>query len=143
MTKSGEFVTPHSMGQLALTHLPIDRPHKTYRCSPFNLKQKTPCDLWALGGCKELQSNSIITGTFHMLCQALIGTCTVKDYGEYCSLSSPLFPQADVFDVLAWRSQLEGAIGVISTLGAFGANDFMYKVCLQRFGLKNAQHLAY
>lgn len=39
-----------------------------------------------------------------------------------------IFLQADVFDVLTWRSQLEGAIGVVSTLGAFGSNDFMFKV---------------
>eukprot|EP00884_Botryococcus_braunii_P004272 jgi/Botrbrau1/13846/Bobra.0056s0083.1 len=37
--------------------------------------------------------------------------------------------RADVFDVSAWQSQLEGAIGVVSTLGAFGSNDFMYKIC--------------
>lgn len=38
--------------------------------------------------------------------------------------------QADVFDVNQWKSQLEGAIGVVSCLGGFGSNDFMYKVCL-------------
>lgn len=28
-----------------------------------------------------------------------------------------------------WREALEGATGVVSTLGAFGSNKFMYKVC--------------
>lgn len=37
--------------------------------------------------------------------------------------------QADVFDVAAWRDQLQGAVGVISCLGAFGSNDFMQKIC--------------
>ena len=36
--------------------------------------------------------------------------------------------QADVFDIPSWRSQLEGTVGVVSCLGAFGSNDFMYKV---------------
>jgi uncharacterized protein YbjT (DUF2867 family) len=36
---------------------------------------------------------------------------------------------ADVFDVARWRSQLEGTIGLVSCLGAFGGNDFMYKIC--------------
>lgn len=27
-----------------------------------------------------------------------------------------------------WREQLKGALGVVSTLGAFGSNDYMYKV---------------
>ena len=36
--------------------------------------------------------------------------------------------QADVFDVGSWRDQLDGAVGVISCLGAFGSNDFMQKV---------------
>ncbi|CAK0763396.1 hypothetical protein CVIRNUC_003053 [Coccomyxa viridis] len=37
--------------------------------------------------------------------------------------------QADVFDVGSWRDQLQGAVGVISCLGAFGSNDFMQKIC--------------
>ena len=37
--------------------------------------------------------------------------------------------QADVFDVASWRDQLQGAVGVISCLGAFGSNDFMQKIC--------------
>lgn len=36
--------------------------------------------------------------------------------------------QADVFDVKQWKSQLEGTIGLVSCLGGFGSNDFMYKV---------------
>lgn len=35
----------------------------------------------------------------------------------------------DVFDPASWRSELKGAVGVISTLGGFGSNDFMYKIC--------------
>ncbi|CAL8467766.1 g7304 [Coccomyxa elongata] len=37
--------------------------------------------------------------------------------------------KADVFDVGSWRDQLNGAVGVISCLGAFGSNDFMQKIC--------------
>ena len=37
--------------------------------------------------------------------------------------------QADVFDIASWQSQLQGAVGVISCLGAFGSNDFMQKIC--------------
>ena len=37
--------------------------------------------------------------------------------------------QADVFDVGSWRDQLQGAVGVISCLGAFGSNDFMQRIC--------------
>jgi len=37
--------------------------------------------------------------------------------------------QADVFDVASWQSLLQGAVGVISCLGAFGSNDFMQKIC--------------
>ena len=44
-------------------------------------------------------------------------------------LSSVVGMQADVFDVGAWRDQLQGAVGVISCLGAFGSNDFMQKIC--------------
>lgn len=36
--------------------------------------------------------------------------------------------QGDVFDPASWRSQLQGAVGVISTLGGFGSNDAMFKV---------------
>jgi len=32
-----------------------------------------------------------------------------------------------VFSPDTWRDQLKGAVGVISTLGAFGSNDFMYR----------------
>ena len=35
--------------------------------------------------------------------------------------------QGDVFSPDTWRDQLKGAVGVISTLGAFGNNDFMYR----------------
>lgn len=38
------------------------------------------------------------------------------------------FLQADVFNVNTWKSQLEGAIGVVSCLGGFGSNEFMFKV---------------
>jgi hypothetical protein len=38
--------------------------------------------------------------------------------------------QADVFEPEAWQGVLDGAVGVVSTLGAFGSNDFMYKVLL-------------
>ena len=44
-------------------------------------------------------------------------------------LSSVAGMQADVFDVGSWRDQLQGAVGVISCLGAFGSNDFMQKIC--------------
>lgn len=37
--------------------------------------------------------------------------------------------KGDVFDPASWEAQLEGAVGVVSTLGAFGSNDFMYRVC--------------
>lgn len=36
--------------------------------------------------------------------------------------------QADVFQPEVWRSQLQGGVGVVSCLGAFGSNDFMLKV---------------
>lgn len=38
--------------------------------------------------------------------------------------------QADVFDVNSWKPHLEGAVGLVSCLGGFGSNDFMYKVWL-------------
>lgn len=37
--------------------------------------------------------------------------------------------RGDVFDPSSWRSQLQGATGVISTLGGFGSNEWMYKIC--------------
>ena len=42
---------------------------------------------------------------------------------------SMMHMQADVFDVASWRDQLQGAVGVISCLGAFGSNNFMQKIC--------------
>ena len=36
---------------------------------------------------------------------------------------------ADAFDVDAWSPALEGAVGVVSTLGAFGSNAFMERIC--------------
>ena len=36
---------------------------------------------------------------------------------------------AEAFDVDAWSPALEGAVGVVSTLGAFGSNAFMERVC--------------
>jgi len=36
---------------------------------------------------------------------------------------------ADAFDTEAWKPALEGAVGVVSTLGAFGSNAFMEKIC--------------
>lgn len=36
---------------------------------------------------------------------------------------------ADVFEEPAWRSALDGAVGVVSTLGAFGSNAHMERVC--------------
>lgn len=36
--------------------------------------------------------------------------------------------QADAFEPEQWRDQLQGAVGVVSCLGAFGSNDFMLKV---------------
>lgn len=44
----------------------------------------------------------------------------------------PLYPTtflADVFDDEKWAGELEGAIGVVSTIGAFGSNEFMEKIC--------------
>lgn len=40
--------------------------------------------------------------------------------------------QGDVFDPSSWRSQLQGATGVISTLGGFGSNEWMYKVSFSK-----------
>ncbi|KAK9795226.1 hypothetical protein WJX73_006446 [Symbiochloris irregularis] len=37
--------------------------------------------------------------------------------------------KADVFSPESWKPQLQGAIGVVSCLGAFGSNEFMYKMC--------------
>lgn len=36
---------------------------------------------------------------------------------------------ADAFDVAAWKDVLDGAVGVVSTLGAFGSNDHMRRIC--------------
>ena len=36
--------------------------------------------------------------------------------------------KADVFDVPAWRGELEGAEAVVSCIGAFGSNEFMEKI---------------
>lgn len=36
--------------------------------------------------------------------------------------------QADVFNPSSWRDQLKGAIGLVSCLGGFGSNEFMFKV---------------
>lgn len=41
----------------------------------------------------------------------------------------PLPLQGDALDPQeAWRGVLKGAAGVVSTLGAFGSNEHMYKV---------------
>ncbi len=32
-----------------------------------------------------------------------------------------------MFEPTSWRQHLQGAVGVISTLGGFGSNDFMFK----------------
>ena len=60
-----------------------------------------------------------------------------KKFLQNCGDQNLWFPafecnisQADVFDIAGWRDQLEGTIGVISCLGAFGSNEFMYKVGL-------------
>lgn len=37
--------------------------------------------------------------------------------------------RGDVFDPASWRSQVQGAVGVISTLGGFGSNDHMFRIC--------------
>jgi uncharacterized protein YbjT (DUF2867 family) len=37
--------------------------------------------------------------------------------------------RGDVFDPATWQRQLQGATGVISTLGGFGSNEWMYKIC--------------
>lgn len=42
-----------------------------------------------------------------------------------------LLAQADVFNPPQWRHKLKGAIGVMSCLGGFGSNEFMYKVPTQ------------
>ena len=40
--------------------------------------------------------------------------------------------QADVFNTAQWRPHLQGAVGLVSSIGAFGGNDFMLKVrCAQ------------
>jgi len=40
--------------------------------------------------------------------------------------------RGDAFDShQGWKELMKGAAGVISTLGAFGSNEFMYKVCGQ------------
>lgn len=39
--------------------------------------------------------------------------------------------QGDVFNPATWKDKLDGAVGVISTLGGFGSNDYMYKICGQ------------
>ena len=36
---------------------------------------------------------------------------------------------ADAFDTGAWKAALDGAVGVVSTLGAFGTNATMERVC--------------
>lgn len=36
---------------------------------------------------------------------------------------------ADAFDVDAWRDVLDGAVGIVSTLGAFGSNNHMRRIC--------------
>lgn len=36
--------------------------------------------------------------------------------------------QADALEPEQWREQLQGAVGVVSCLGAFGSNEFMLKV---------------
>lgn len=37
--------------------------------------------------------------------------------------------QADALQPEQWRWALEGALGVVSCVGAFGSNDYMLKVC--------------
>lgn len=37
--------------------------------------------------------------------------------------------RGDAFDPSSWQSQLRGAVGIVSTLGGFGSNDAMYRVC--------------
>ena len=42
-----------------------------------------------------------------------------------------------------WRETLEGAVGVVSTIGAFGSNEFMYKMCGEvNMKIMNAAHEA-
>lgn len=41
--------------------------------------------------------------------------------------SSVSVAQGDVFEPTTWEAQLRGAVGVISTIGAFGSNEFMYR----------------
>ncbi|KAL3131927.1 hypothetical protein ABBQ38_007628 [Trebouxia sp. C0009 RCD-2024] len=36
---------------------------------------------------------------------------------------------ADALEPEQWREQLQGAVGVVSCLGAFGSNEFMLKIC--------------
>ena len=50
--------------------------------------------------------------------------------------------QADVFQPDAWRSQLQGGVGVVSCLGAFGSNDFMLKVGAEQAG-PQVHHVAF
>ena len=42
--------------------------------------------------------------------------------------TSVTWHKADVFDVSAWRRELEGAEAVVSCIGAFGSNAFMEKI---------------
>lgn len=63
------------------------------------------------------------TGSLHAVLQRTFAMC----YAD--TISKILCPwQADVFNPASWTPQLQGAIGVVSCLGAFGSNDFMYKV---------------
>ena len=38
--------------------------------------------------------------------------------------------QGDIFDASkSWKDELRGVSGIVSTLGAFGSNEFMYQIC--------------
>ncbi len=58
-----------------------------------------------------------------------VAPCSVVMTGRTMLTSVMSCMQADVFDVASWQSLLQGAVGVISCLGAFGSNDFMQKIC--------------
>lgn len=62
---------------------------------------------------------------------------SVSRHGRPASASGPWadavhWVKGDALDPQQpWKEVLDGAAGVVSTLGAFGSNEFMYKVCGQ------------
>lgn len=75
------------------------------------------------------------------VCKHIVGmgadVVSVSRHGRPASATgawadSVQWAKGDIFDPQSgWKDLLKGSAGVVSTLGAFGSNEFMYKICGQ------------